>query len=113
MEELAESASPDEVPDAKLPEKALGFRVQEYGMTHWRDLFTLRQLTALTTRSQPSGQSKRKDSERTPSTLGSPTTNCSLRKTGGGATAYAEAVSVYLALLSISRATIGAICVLG
>ena len=32
-----------------LPKKALGFRVQEYGITKHRDLFTPRQLVALTT----------------------------------------------------------------
>ena len=40
---------PDGVPDTELPEAALGFRVQGYGMTHHADLFTARQLTALTT----------------------------------------------------------------
>lgn len=39
---------PDDVPESELPEKALGFRVQAYGMTHHADLFTNRQLTALT-----------------------------------------------------------------
>ena len=36
-------------PETDLPAKALGFRVQEYGMIKWRDLFTPRQLVALTT----------------------------------------------------------------
>lgn len=40
--------SPD-VADTDLPKKALGFRVQEYGMTKWRHLFTSRQLTGLAT----------------------------------------------------------------
>ncbi|MCK9893896.1 DUF1156 domain-containing protein [Frankia sp. AgB32] len=40
---------PDDVPEASLPVEALGFRVQAYGMTEWADLFTNRQLTALTT----------------------------------------------------------------
>lgn len=40
---------PDDVPEAELPKEALGFRVQAYGMTRWADLFTNRQLTALTT----------------------------------------------------------------
>lgn len=35
--------------DELLPEKALGFRVQAYGLKRWRDLFTARQLTAMTT----------------------------------------------------------------
>jgi putative DNA methylase len=37
------------VPEAELPEQALGFRVQGYGMRTWADLFTNRQLTALAT----------------------------------------------------------------
>ncbi len=37
------------VPDTELPEHALGFRVQLYGMTRHRDLFSTRQLMALTT----------------------------------------------------------------
>ena len=48
-EEIAASAQPNGVPDTALPEKALGFRVQAYGMTRHRDLFTNRQLVALTT----------------------------------------------------------------
>ena len=45
----ARSARPTWRPDTDLPKKALGFRVQQYGMTRWADLFTERQLTALTT----------------------------------------------------------------
>ncbi len=45
----ATMAHPTEVPDTDLPEQALGFRVQLYGMTKHRDLFTSRQLVALTT----------------------------------------------------------------
>jgi putative DNA methylase len=37
------------VPETELPEHALGFRVQLYGMTRHRDLFSTRQLMALTT----------------------------------------------------------------
>jgi len=36
-------------PSGNLPEQALGFRVQAYGFTSWHQLFTERQLTALTT----------------------------------------------------------------
>jgi putative DNA methylase len=36
-------------PETELPEEALGFRVQNYGMTKHKHLFTNRQLTALTT----------------------------------------------------------------
>lgn len=40
---------PPAVPSASIPPKAPSFRVQAYGMTKWSDLFTNRQLTALTT----------------------------------------------------------------
>ena len=46
-EKAANVPLPDDVPDADLPEHALGFRVQGYGMRTWADLFTNRQLTAL------------------------------------------------------------------
>jgi putative DNA methylase len=48
-EKAADVPRPGHVPDAELPEQALGFRVQGYGMRTWADLFTSRQLTALTT----------------------------------------------------------------
>lgn len=38
---------PDEVPDVDLPDRALGFRVQLYGMRSQADLYTPRQLHAL------------------------------------------------------------------
>ena len=46
---IAAAASPTWYPTGDLPDKALGFRVQSYGVTQWHDLFTDRQLTALTT----------------------------------------------------------------
>ena len=49
QELVATRAIPDWAPDTALPERALGFRIQEYGMIQWRDLFTPRQLVALTT----------------------------------------------------------------
>ncbi|MGA8030568.1 MAG: DUF1156 domain-containing protein [Bryobacteraceae bacterium] len=48
-EAIAALAQPGDVPTTALPDKALGFRVQVYGMTRHRDLFTNRQLVALTT----------------------------------------------------------------
>ena len=49
QERAAHVTRPSDVPDADLPKQALGFRVQGYGTTTWADLFTNRQLTALTT----------------------------------------------------------------
>src|SRR5437588_739485 len=40
---------PANILETNLPEKALSFRVQVYGMTRHRDLYTSRQLTTLTT----------------------------------------------------------------
>lgn len=40
---------PEQLPGSELPESALGFRVQAYGLTKWSDLFTNRQLLALAT----------------------------------------------------------------
>src|SRR5581483_2905534 len=49
-ERVAAAAQPPaDAPDTDLPEQALGFRIQGYGMTRHRDLFTPRQLVALTT----------------------------------------------------------------
>lgn len=48
-EKAADVPRPEGVPEAELPEHALGFRVQGYGMRTWADLFTNRQLTTLTT----------------------------------------------------------------
>jgi putative DNA methylase len=48
-EKAADVPRPADVPEAELPQQALGFRVQGYGMRTWADLFTNRQLTALTT----------------------------------------------------------------
>lgn len=49
---IATSANPQWHPQTDLPEKALGFRVQNYGITRHSDLFTNRQLLALTTFSE-------------------------------------------------------------
>ncbi len=49
QEQIAASAQPAWAPETNLPEQALGFRVQNYGLTKHRDLFTQRQLAALTT----------------------------------------------------------------
>ena len=48
-EKIADVTKPENCPETDLPEKALGFRVQQYGMLKHKDLFTNRQLTMLTT----------------------------------------------------------------
>lgn len=47
--EAAGKAQPADTPTLDLPIKALGFRVQEYGIDRWAQLFTARQLLVLET----------------------------------------------------------------
>ena len=47
--QVAASAEPAWQPTANLPNQAMNLRVQGYGITHWHQLFTKRQLAALTT----------------------------------------------------------------
>lgn len=45
----ADVEPPEDSIDAPLPEKALGFAIQNYGVKNYNQMFTARQLTALTT----------------------------------------------------------------
>lgn len=85
---------PDDVPTAALPDEALGFRVQAYGLTTWADLFTNRQLTALTTLSDLAGEARERV-EKDAVAAGR-----SSQAPGN----YADAVATYLALV-VSRTT--------
>lgn len=93
---IAASAEPSNVPDTDLPPQALGFRVQGYGMTKHRHLFTPRQLVALTTFSDLVSEARDRvladAREARKSDDGIP-----LAEGGSGATAYADAVATYLA----------------
>ena len=97
-EAVAEEAEPKWAPDTNLPERALGFRVQEYGMLMWRDLFTPRQLVALTTFSDLVAEAMERV-ERDAANADLPNNDRPLRDGGTGSMAYAEALGVYLALL--------------
>lgn len=94
---VAVKAKPMWAPDTSLPEQALGFRVQLYGMTKHSDLFTPRQLVALTTFSDL--VSKVRDQVLQDAlTAGLADDGISLNDGGSGATAYADAVATYLGL---------------
>ena len=95
-EAAARKAKPHDPPETDLPAKALGFRVQEYGMIKWRDLFTPRQLVALTTFSDLVAEARARV-KRDVIVAGLPDDSTPLRDGGTSATAYAEAVGVYLA----------------
>lgn len=89
---------PDNCPNTDLPEKALGFRVQAYGMLKHKDLFSARQLLALTT-----FESLLHDVqlliEKDAIDAGMIDDHVPLSEGGVGATAYGQAVCVYLAFL--------------
>ncbi|MFE9321888.1 DUF1156 domain-containing protein [Nocardia sp. NPDC052278] len=95
-EQAAQVPRPDTGPDGSLPEEALGFRVQGYGMSEWADLFTDRQLVALTTLSDLVTQTRDKiifDAESSGLILGD----------GGHATEYADDIATYLGII-VSKA---------
>ena len=94
----AEVEEPDDVPISDLPEKALSFRVQVYGMKQHRQLFTNRQLTALTTFSELVGEAQQK-AEADAVAAGMNNDHIALAEGGIGARAYGEAVGVYLAFV--------------
>ncbi len=92
---VALSAHPQWKPDSNLPEQALGFRVQLYGMTQHADLFTPRQLVALTTFSDLV-RVAREQVKLDAVAGGMADDNLPLSQGGMGATAYADAVATYL-----------------
>lgn len=102
----AEVEEPDDVPISDLPEKALSFRVQVYGMKQHRQLFTNRQLTALTTFSELVGEAQQK-AEADAVAAGMNNDHIALTEGGIGARAYGEAVGVYLAMLVDKQADLG------
>ena len=92
---VAQVPRPDDLPVSELPEKALGFRVQAYGFEQWVDLFTHRQLVALSTLSDLVSAARNKVLEDA-LVAGIPVGE-RLEDGGVGAEAYADAVATYLA----------------
>ena len=96
METVARQAKPSWLPDVEFCQEALGFRVGNYGLTKWSDLFTSRQLLALTTLSDLIREA-REQVKRDALASGFPDDGCGLAFGGTGALAYADAVATYLA----------------
>lgn len=106
QESAASRAQPDWKPDVEFFPQALGFRVGNYGMTRWSDLFTPRQLVALTSFSDivtEVGEKIVKDAIAS----GMCDDQSGLNTDGSGARAYAEAVQIYLASAISKVANIG------
>ena len=108
-EERAREAEPGWRPDGDVPARLTGGTCVPYGLTTWGDLFTPRQLVALTTFSDLvteaiarvkqdilGARASRPLKENAGGTPALPGDETPLRDGGTGATAYAEAVAVYL-----------------
>jgi putative DNA methylase len=95
-EDVAGSATPSWKPDIAFFQHALGFRVGNYGMSKWSDLFTSRQLVGLTTLTELVGETRERVRKEA-LIAGMASDEIGLENGGIGANAYAEAVSVYLA----------------
>ncbi len=94
-EQTALEKEPTWRPDVEFFQQALGFRVGNYGMSKWSDLFMARQLVALTTLSDLLGQA-REMIESDALAAGHSDEGGGLADGGTGAKAYSEAVSTYL-----------------
>jgi putative DNA methylase len=94
-EAAAQRAEPTWRPDGQIAARMTGGNCTPYGLTSWGDLFTPRQLLALTTFSDLVPEA-RKRVKRDALAAGLPDDVKPLRNGGTGATAYADAVGVYL-----------------
>ncbi|RLA40677.1 MAG: hypothetical protein DRR42_25605, partial [Gammaproteobacteria bacterium] len=97
MEAIAQTAQPEWMPEVLMPENPRWFSPPLYGLKSYGDLFTPRQIVALTTFSdlvQEAREQARNDAIK----AGLPDDSQSLRTGGSNAEAYAEAIGVYLAI---------------
>jgi putative DNA methylase len=96
-EMLATQAAPPWKPEGMILNDARAFTPVIYGLTEWHNLFTNRQLVAMDALSLLAAEAS--DQVRLDAIAAGMTDDCkSLTESGSGATAYAEAVSVYLGL---------------
>ena len=95
---VADIPKPDEYPDADIASNPRDFKTPNYGLATFSQLFTNRQLTALTTFSELVGEAQKK-AESDAIAAGLPDDGVGLADGGTGARAYGEAIGVYLANL--------------
>ncbi len=103
METIALTAKPTWKPEGEIAKRMTGGNCTPYGLTTWGDLFTPRQLVALTTFSDLVREARERV-KRDAITSGLADDGKALDKSGAGATAYADAVGVYLGL-GVDKAT--------
>lgn len=94
----ADVPAPESYPSGAMPENPRWFSPPAFGMTDYSDLFTNRQLTALTTFSSLVAEAQAK-AEADAVAAGVVNDHIALSAGGSGARAYGEAVGVYLAFL--------------
>lgn len=97
MEAIALKAQPTWRPETMLPVNPRDFKTPNYGLTTFADLFTPRQLVALTTFSDLV-QEARERVKRDACDAGLPDNTKPLREGGTGCAAFADAVAVYLSI---------------
>jgi putative DNA methylase len=100
-EQAALNATPNWRPEGEIATRMTGGNCTPYGLTTWGDLFTPRQLVALTTFSDLVGEARDRI-KRDAIAVGLTDDSKPLRDGGTSAIAYADAVAVYLAC-GISR----------
>jgi putative DNA methylase len=99
MLQIARTAQPQWKPEHNLPVNPRDFKTPNYGLNTFGDLFTPRQLVALTTFSDLVQEAREKviaDAK----VAGLPDDGQGLAQGGSGAAAYGEAVAVYLGIAS-------------
>ena len=101
QESVAEMRRPLDAPAGEIPTQAPSFRVQAYGIHQYTDLFTPRQLTALTTFSDLVIEAR--DNVLADALRAGIPEDDRLEAGGTGAAAYADAVATYLGF-SLSKA---------
>lgn len=106
MESVALIAKPEWRPELKLSEDKRAFWTPAYGVTTYGDLFTPRQLVALTTFSDLVLEARERV-KLDAIAAGFPNDSKSLASMGVGAIAYADAVAIYLAFAVSKIANIG------
>lgn len=106
-EKAPQDAKPTWRPEGQIATRMTGGNCTPYGLMSWGDLFTPRQLVALTTFSELV-QEARERVKRDALAAGVGDDGKSLAVAGGaGATAYADAVGVYLAFVLSKQADLG------
>ncbi|MFV8420396.1 DUF1156 domain-containing protein [Vibrio parahaemolyticus] len=98
MEDAAKQASPNWKPSTLINHNPRDIRTQLYGLTEYGDLFTQRQLVALSTLCELVGELRQRVVDDAKNTFHS-NDHLGLNDGGKGATAYGDAIAIYLAFI--------------